>query len=497
MEFLDPKAKKRHRIRLMIGYALMGTMITIITLILVFQAYGFDVNRKTGEVIQNGLVFIDSAPDKATVSFNNQEQKNKSNNRFSLPSGDYTLKITKDGYRDWTRTMSLGGGEVKRFTYPLLIPKILKPTELQAYDTVPTISTESPDRRWMIVSQANSLTAFTEYDLNSVNKNKNDPDSRQFAIPATVLTAATASQSFEVVEWSTDNKHLLVKHIYDDKSEFIVISRDQPETSFNINVLLAVNPDKVTLKDKKFDQWYIYTQAGGVLQSADIKKVITPLFTNVTAYKSHSDDTILYSQTVGDGTAQRISLLQGKDSYAIKEVAGTGVVMLDIARYDGSWYLMVGVDSDQKTYIYKDPQSILNKKDGTKLSPRTVLRHTGPLIAVSFSNNTRFMAAQSGQHFEVYDAEDGQIYRYTVEEAFDPAVAVTWMDGHRLHAQSGGKAFIFDFDGSNKQQLVSSIAGRPILFDRDYTVVYSLSQSTSSADKTSLFTTNLRQPEDR
>ncbi len=84
MDFLDPKAKRRHKIRLFIGYGLMAAVILSTSAILVFQAYGFDVDRKTGEVIHNGLVFVDSAPDNASVRFNGQEQKQKTNNRFKL-----------------------------------------------------------------------------------------------------------------------------------------------------------------------------------------------------------------------------------------------------------------------------------------------------------------------------------------------------------------------------------------------------------------------------
>lgn len=490
MEFLDPKAKRRHRLQLVIGYGLMGALITIITIILVFQAYGFDVNRKTGEVIQNGLIFVDSAPDQASIFFNNQEQKNRTNNRFALPSGDYNLRIHKNGYRDWTRSFTLNGGEVERFTYPLLIPSELKTTQLQATDKAPVFASESPDRRWMIISQGSSITNFTEYDLNSVTKTNNLPDARNFAVPGTIFTppADANTQKVELVEWSNDNKHFLVKHSYDGKSEFIVISRDQPNNSININSLLGVTPSKVTLRDKKFDQWHIYTEAGGVLQFADAKKNITNLLTNVSSYKSHGDDTLLYAQPNTDGKTQRVSLIQGNSTYTIKDVP-QGVVMLDIARYDGSWYLLVAVDAEHKTYIYRDPQATLDKKDKTPLVPRSVLKATGPITNISFSQTTRFMAQQNGQHFEVYDAEQNQLFKYDVAEPFDPGTEVVWMDGHRWLARSGGKALIIDFDNSNHQFLVGSHAVAPVMFDRDYTVIYSLNPI---ENKTGLYTTDLR-----
>ncbi len=495
MDFLDPKAKRRHTIRLYIGYGLMATLILTASAILVFQAYGFDLDRKTGEVIQNGLVFVDSAPDKANVYFNDDLQKAKTNNRFSLPSGDYTLKIQKDGYRDWHRTFSISGGAVERFSYPLLLPTKLEPREIQTFDLAPTFVTQSPDRRWTLVNQANSLTNFTEYDFNALSATENKPQTRSFVLPNSLFTAAPGDHAIELVEWSTDNKHLLVKHTFTGGNEFVIIARDAPETSININRLLAQNPTTITLRDKKFDQWYLYTQTGGILQTADAKKAITTILTGVITYKSHDDSTLLYSTLTEDGKKQRIILRQDNNTYTIKEVT-SGTTLLDIARYDGKWRVVIGSDAEQKTYIYTDPAQILDKKDGSVLVPESILKTNGPLTALSFSQNTRFIVTQSGQHFEIFDAEYKQTYKYDIADGFDPGSRVTWMDGNRLTGRSAGAAFIFDFDGSNQQPLTTSLPNAPLLFNRDYTVLYTVDKATT-VGRFSVFDTQLRLPGDR
>lgn len=489
MDFLDPKAKRRRTIQLFVGYGLMATLISLITLILVFQAYGFDVDRKTGEVIQNGLIFVDSAPDKATVKLNGQEQKNKTNNRFALPSGNYTMTISKTGYREWKRTFDLNGGEVERFTYPLLIPSKLDRTELQTVDTAPSFVSESPDRRWAITNQGSSFTNFTEYDFN--NLTNNNPAVRQFVLPDGLFTADTGPQSLELVEWSTDNKHLLVKHSFAQTTEFVVISRDQPATSININSLLGQNPTAVTLRDKKYDQWYLFTQTGGLLTTANSKKEINQVVSGVTAYKSHDSDTLLYATNASDGKVQRVILRQGDKSYIVKDIAN-GNVALDIARYDGSWYVLIGSDAEQKTYIYRDPVTVLQRNDGIKPSPRTILKTPGPIQWMAFSQNTRFTVAQTGQHFEVYDAEQNQSFHYDLPIAIDPGVKVAWMDGHRMLARSSGKAIMFDFDGSNRQELSNDLSQAPVMFDRDYTVMYTLDGSVATAGKYGVYSTSLR-----
>lgn len=496
MDFLDPKAKRRRNIRLMIGYALTGILIVTASTILVFQAYGFDVDRKTGEVIQNGLVFVDSAPDDAAIYINGAVHKDRSNTRFTLPEGKYELVIKKDGYRDWKRTFDLHGGDVERLMYPLLILGNLEQQEIANIGGLPSFTTQSPDRRWVLNSKPGSVADFTEYDLNSVDRNTEKPRERTFTLPATLLNAAEGAHSLEQVEWSTDNKHVLIKHSFSGGFEFVVISRDAPETSLNVNQTLALNPSNVTLRDKKFDQWYLYTKDGGVLQSADAKKTITTILSGVGSFKSHDEDTLIYTQPVPNSPLQRVLIRQNNNTYLLREV-GVGEAKLDIARYDDAWYVVVGSDADKKTYIYKNPLEVLDNNDDRRPAPVTILKHIGTLSWVSFSNNTRFIVAQSGQHLETYDAEHKQTYRYDVIEAFDPDTKLSWMDGHRMIVRSQKQVVIFDFDGSNAQKLVPALGGNAAFFDRDYTVLYTLNKSKSSADSYGLIRTDLRLEQDK
>lgn len=496
MDFLDPKLRRRHQIRLYIGYALMAFVILLTSSILVFSAYGFDVDRKTGEVIQNGLLFVDSAPDDAQVVLNDQIQKDRTNNRFSVPAGDYSLKIQKQDYRVWNRSFAITGGEVERFTYPMLILNTLKPVEVAAYDAPPTLVTQSPDRRWNIVNQGNSLTNFTEYDLNTINDQTGAPQSRTFTVPNSTYTQAEGAHSIELVEWSTDNKHFLIKHTFATGFEYIVVSRDQPTTSVNVNQLLGVAPTNVTLRDKKFDQWYIFTQTGGLLQTADAKKMIKEVAKDVTAYKSHDDNTVLYATPSKDGKTQQVMLKQDDKTYRIRDIA-PGVTQLDIARYDGKWQVVVGSDGDHKAYVYTDPVEMMNSNDGRPAAPAAVLKANGPLSWVGFSQNARFMVAQSGQHFEVYDAEYKQYFQYDIKQPFDAGTKVDWIDGHRMVARSNGQAIIYDFDGSNQQTLLPTLPTAPLVFDRDYTVLYTFDASKTTAGKTAFNSTQLRLDTDK
>lgn len=492
MDFLDPRKKNRQSIQLAIGHTLMALLVIVGTYILVSQAYGFDVDRSSGSVIRNGLVFIDSAPDKAKIYLNGSIQRNPTNTRISVPEGKYNLSIKKDGYREWSREFALEGGYVERFTYPMLIPDQLQPSSLQTITALPTVGMQSPDRRWVLLGNA-TLNEFTQYDLNSLKDKK--PTSKNIIFPAGLFSPGTGSRALEVVEWSSDNKNVLLKHTFSDGFEFIVLNRDDPTKSINVNRSTNLKPSRVFLRDKKPDQLYLYTEEGGLLQFVDSKNNKTAqVLTGVTSFKSHGSDILLYSQPlVNESTKNRIYFKNGDKTYTIMDVPAAQEIRLDVAQYDGKWYLVVGSSVDKKVYIYKNPQDYIDSNNGKRPAPISILKTTDTIKTVKFSQNTRFIMANSAQHFAVYDAENDRTYSYDLSVPFDQAVKPDWMDGHRIVVNDGSQTIIFDYDGINIQKLVPADKSIPAFFNRDYTFLYSVSPQPSGFD---IMQTALRIPQD-
>lgn len=488
MDFLDPDKKKKHNRRLLAGYVLIGVAIALAGLVLLFQSYGYDLDHKTGKVIQNGLIFVSSHPESATVYLNGK-QKDTTDARYTVPAGSYTVELKRSGYRNWRRSFNLEGGTIERLVYPVLFPEKLSIKDQQQYATMPQLATESPDRRWIIVQQPNSITAFDVFDTNNP---KTAP--AKISLDASLLTAAAGNHTYEVQEWSTDNRHVLLKHMYaDGKFEFIMVDRDTPANSTNLNKLLNIASTKITLRDKRFDQLYIYEAGAGSLKTADTKtRQVNALLTGVRAYKSYGSDTLLYAATdTANPEKVSIKIRDNNKDYLLKTYTESTDFLLDITRFDGHWYAVVGAKAVGRVAIYKDPVDAISRTPGDLPTAFTSLIMNDPQQIV-FSANARFILSQSGSRFAVYDAETNRRFYYQLDQALPLDNKAVWMDGHRLLVNNESKVVVFDFDGINKQTLVPIVPGAVPLFDRDYTRLYTLAPSQQDTTKAALTQTALK-----
>ncbi|HSX08140.1 MAG TPA: PEGA domain-containing protein [Candidatus Saccharimonadales bacterium] len=474
MDFLDPKKQKMHRIRLVIGYVLIAVALGIATTILLYEAYGFGID-KNGNVIQNGLVFLSSQPNPATISVNGVASKTQTNSRLQLPAGQYTIRLDRTGYRTWQREVTVAGGDVQHFDYPFLFPSQLTATSLKQYQSAPSLISETPDRHWAIVQDSTTMNDFELYDL---TKPKVAPTA--LSLPKGML-AEGDGQSLKEVEWSTDNQHLLLKHAYQKsgaaQSEYIMLDRTDPTQSFNLTKALGTNPDLVELRNKAYDQYWLYNQPAETLSTATLK-VPTPVLyaDHVLNFKPYSSDMVLYASDQATVAGKiGIRLRQGSSTYNIRDVTpSTSPYLIDLAQYSGDWYVLAGSSADGKVYIYKNPVDQAQNQPNVLPTGLRVLKLANPTYA-AFSANTQYIMAEGGTAFSVYDIFNEHQYSYNTKLPLDaPQSHAVWMDAARLTYVSGGKQIVLDYDGTNQQTLEDDAATYAPLFDRDYKYVYTL-----------------------
>ncbi|MBX6333874.1 PEGA domain-containing protein [Candidatus Saccharibacteria bacterium] len=489
MDFFDPQKQKRHNRRLSIGYVIIGTVLLLATTILLHLANGYGLDRQ-GRVIQNGLVFVSTRPSGAEIYLNGTRQKSRTNARLNMPAGKYVLELKRKGYHDWKRALHVEGGKLQRFDYPFLFPLELNTEVVRQYESAPVLSTQSIDRRWLLIA-SNQENTFELYDLNA-----KEPEARQVAVPAEILAAGSTTIGWQTVEWSKDNRRVILQRSYErdgqSGSEYILFDRERPEESQNLTVLFGFNPTEIELRDQVYDRYYLYDQNSGQVFTASLREPTPqPYISDVLAFTTEKDIVTFVTAKGADEGKVLIRIKQGDGpTMTIREVPAGTAYLLDMAEYEGDFYLAVGAASENRVFVYRDPLGSLRRAPNEPLVPVQILKVSAP-NHVSFSANKRFVIAENGDKFAVYDIEEDRGYAYQAAAAPDaPRAHAVWMDGFRLAYVSGGKLVVFDYDGTNMHSLSAASPNYRPIFDHDYRYLYTID------DKHTLTSTALLTPED-
>lgn len=472
MDFLDPKKRRSHAIRLWIGYVLIGVAILLATIVLLYQAYGFRITRQ-GEIIQNGLVFISSQPSDAAIFTNGERLGPTTNARLSLAAGKYIFELKREGYRDWKRGITVEGGSVQRFLYPFLFPVDLRTASVKTFES-PGLSTQSPDRRWWLV-QTNPDN-FEMYDLR-----EEMPVATELTMPGTIYAPDTTTVGWEMVEWGDGSRRVVLKRFFEPanggerRSELILFDRERPAESRNLSTLLGFNPDSFSLRDGAYDQYYAFDRERGTIFTATLSNPTPePYLRNVLDFKDDDRDTVLYATNDGAPEGKTvIRLHQGDRSYNLREIPRGQTPILNLSRHSGDWIVAAGTREEGRVSVYRNPLSAI--RDGRVAGPVHVLKVSDP-EQISFSANARFLVIKNNADFAVYDAEIERGYAYQIDLKDNATTSkVTWMDGHRITVAAADELLVFDFDGTNQHTLLPVKPTHAPAFNPAFNAFYAIS----------------------
>lgn len=473
MDFLDPRTKSSRRRRLIVSYLLMGLLVTASASALIYSSFGYGINTKTRQIIQNGLVFVDSKPGGAEIFVNGKDLTQTtagrpilpSPTRIVLPSGDYTLRLEKTGYRSWQDSFTLDTQSIIRLNYPLLLPVKLQPKTYLEFKTSPSFFTQSPNQRWLLAAtiSANRLN-FTQIDTTRLTS------------PATLTSLPAADiklkgGNWRVLAWSTDGSNLLLEHIVGSAKEFVVFNRSDPSKSFNLTDLIGRSVDKVVMRAGSPDQFYIYRSAG--LSSFDVgSKRSELLLDRVLAFQAFGSNSIVYVTAEGAPSGGvLVNIWDGNKSYTLSKIVAGKNYLLAAGNYRDNDYYAAGVAGSGRVYIYKNPLGTLRSKAS---SPPAALASLSAKDAkqLNFSPDSQFVLASAGQNLAVYNLDSSHSTAYRLSQAIDGEV--TWLpDGYHLSALTQrGRAFIADYNGANQQLLTNSVLPAGAFFDPNFKTMF-------------------------
>jgi hypothetical protein len=468
------------------------------TIVLLFAAYGYGVNGK-GQIIQSGLVFVSSAPAPAAIYLNDQLNSASTNARLQIPAGQYTLKLTRSGYRPWVRSLGVEGGSVEHFDYPVLFPTKIVTTILKQYVDQPGLTTQSPNGQWLLTQDALNTDTFDEYNLSNP-KQLASTLPLTLAVPNNLFVSSQPTVSWNLVSWFRDNNHVILKRNYVGGSEYILFDRQTPADS--VNLTTALNLDATTtlsFYNNNSSQYFLYDSDSGSLSYATLSNPEpVVILKNVLSFDAYANNAIIYVTAIGAPSGKVfVNVLQGTQVYHVGQLqVGMSQYLVAMSQYSGNWYVAFSSSGEGKVYLYENPVSSLQNQPSEPLVPLAILQINQPSF-LSFSGNSQILAAQNGGAFATYDILNQNEYGYHVGSGIAPSQQATWMDNYHLSLVSNSKLLVFDYDGSNLQTLQAADAGLPTFFDPTHKWAYVLALDTSNPATIDLTSTALRTPADQ
>ena len=115
------KRARRQSLRVIISEIIMVIAVVATVSVLAFVVSGYWLGSDF-KIERQGLLQIYSTPTGADVEVDNNPGSwlQRTNTSKTLSAGEHTIKLTKDGYDSWSRTISITEGLLYRLHYPRL-----------------------------------------------------------------------------------------------------------------------------------------------------------------------------------------------------------------------------------------------------------------------------------------------------------------------------------------------------------------------------------------
>jgi hypothetical protein len=447
-----------------------------IVAILVLIMLGYRFNRFDGKVEQGGLVQFDSRPAGASVNVDGTTLANKTASKITLTTGKHTVTMSRDGYYDWKKDVDVKAGSILWLNYALLLPKqtSAKTTAEFAGAVSPLVS---PDRKYLAVLPSASDPVISVTPLNDDN-----PQITKITIDPGVFTAPDVdkSQSFSLITWDKDNRHGLVKHVYNDgKTEYLWVDLRGQDAQRNITTSLGVDIASAEFSLDDSNILYVLT-ASHELRRINISNntLSGPLVVSVAEFTQADRSTVTFT-TLPDETKRRnVGYLTNGSSVPriMRSTTEPEAVpfTMRIAKYFGDQF-MVFVSGQTVDILTGD---IPASESTTLPNLSRVAKFNTPATVTNLTfspSEKRFVAAEYAGGIAVYDLELGKLSTTSFPVA--QTRRLDWLNTYHIATTTGGTFTYYDFDGANARAVASAVLDMPVTMSENNKYLYHFATS--------------------
>lgn len=451
--------KKQFIIRRIIlsSVATLAVLIIATVAILFMLGYRLDGNNR---LEQGALLQFDSQPNGADVLIDGNYIGSKTATKQTVIAGTHSVKMTKAGYQDWGRTLDLAAGTLTWLDYTRFVPNERPVQQVATYTSLVGMSI-SPDSKWAVAQEAANAPSFHLVDLRS-----EDIKSSVLTLPTSIYSEPTTrgvKHSFNMTTWDSGSRYVLVKHLYRDQTEWIVLDTQNLAQSVNVTRLLSVGFKDLLFAGTSGKVLYGLTTDGA------IRKVDVSAGTLSRAFVTHAESFSIFDNTVisyvgvdpDDATKRVAGVFRDGDEAAhiLRSVSSEDVVLkIAASKYFSDDY--VAIAEGNVVTILKGHFPSSSDQDNSSLSNFASLQLTGAVSALSFSSGGDYVVAQSGETFKSYEIEHmrADVGAIAVAEG-KAASTLKWLDPNHLWNDDGGTLVMRDFNGINVYEIMTVESG--------------------------------------
>lgn len=451
---MDPeRIKRRQSLKVIISETIMTltVVITVIVLALVVSGYWLNSNF---EIERQGMLQISSVPTGADVTIDGGSSwLQRTNTSKVLASGEHEVKLTKEEYDSWSKTINVVEGLLYRLRYPRLFP--LERTKETVYSGLGDVfATVSPTNNRMILSDKSP-----KWKLLNLENDKLTPEIIDISELFTGADGAIASSTIESVTWSNDESHLLVKALNSENTaEWLIVDIRNPKNSLNLTKLFNASFSEIEIIDDSAST--LLAKRDGNLHKINTsdKSISAVLVNNVSNFSLYRNEIVYSARVSGEDepTKYQIGFLSLGNETATAVAEATAPSLVGIARFYDEIYIYT---------VEEDTLFIYDKKD-TKLIESFELNFHPEKLEISWYGD--FIVMYAGQSIATLDMEAKTVREWTLD---GPNLA--WLDQGMLFSVSEGKLYVYDPDGLNRRKLAENVSGHfPAIITKDKWLYY-------------------------
>lgn len=456
-----------------IRMTIMVLAIIVLTTFLFFIMLGYRFNRENGTIQQGGLVQFISQPTGARVTVGSAQLSSLTRSKITLYPGEYLVKMERDGYDTWQKNITVRAGTVLWLDSARLIPTTRTTTPvrtLAALDDM-LVRGNGENIALMLDNAKPTLDIVPLTDGDKVT-------SREITVPANIVAPGkkAAKHTYSLLEWSRNNRHLIMKHNYGKEQEFLIVDTEASEKTIAIKAIDTAIPVEVVF-DPRSTTDTLVRYSDGTVRLVTSERTSDPILDNIATMTIAKGTTIVYSTLPAEGVVKTGYLTLGRTKP--KDIASyTTKLPVHVALGDYYYDDYLATSVGDSATIEKIPE--LPASDSEAAVEKTVIAQfklEGVPLEASVRNKGRLMAFAGATQMVTYDIELGTKAQAVIQGDVRLSEEPEWLDNQHFWSDANGNLRQYEYDGSNQADIVEVAQGFSAVYTSSGKYLYSIAKT--------------------